>query len=89
VFARQVMGRPFLAPPGVPKERVAVLRKAFMETMKDPKFLAEAQKMNLEVTPVSGEKLQELVAELYRTPPEDRAQGGRSHGGQEALVARL
>jgi tripartite-type tricarboxylate transporter receptor subunit TctC len=70
VFARQVMGRPFLAPPGVPKERVALLRKAFMATMQDKAFLAEAQKLNLEITPVSGEKVQELVAEVYRTPPE-------------------
>ena len=70
VFARQVMGRPFLAPPGLPKERVALLRKAFMETMQDPKLLAEAQKLNLEITAVSGEKVQELVAEVYRTPPE-------------------
>ena len=70
VFARQVMGRPFLAPPGVPKERLALLRRAFMETMQDKAFLAEAQKLNLEITPVSGEKVQELVAEMYRTPPE-------------------
>src|SRR5215475_12794910 len=42
VFARQPMGRPFLAPPGVPAERTASLRKAFMDTMKDPAFLAEA-----------------------------------------------
>jgi tripartite-type tricarboxylate transporter receptor subunit TctC len=70
VFARQVMGRPFLAPPGMPKERVALLRKAFMESMQDKALLAEARKLNLEVTPVSGEKVQELVAEVYRTPPE-------------------
>jgi tripartite-type tricarboxylate transporter receptor subunit TctC len=70
VFARQVMGRPFLAPPGVPQERLALLRKAFMQTMQDSAFLAEAQKLNLEITPVSGERVQELVAEVYRTPPE-------------------
>lgn len=70
VFARQVMGRPFLAPPGVPAERVALLRKAFMDTMKDPAFLAEADKMKLEITPVSGEKVQALVEEVYRTPAE-------------------
>ena len=68
VFARQVMGRPFLAPPGVPAERMVLLRKAFMETMKDREFLAEAEKMKLEITPVSGEKVQDLVAEVYRTP---------------------
>jgi tripartite-type tricarboxylate transporter receptor subunit TctC len=68
VFARQVMGRPFTAPPGVPAERVAILRKAFMDTMKDPAFLAEANKADLEVTPVSGEEIQKLVEEVYQTP---------------------
>ena len=70
VFARQVMGRPFLAPPGVPAERLAVLRRAFMETMKDPAFLAEAEKIKLEITPVDGEAVQRLVAEIYATPRE-------------------
>ena len=70
VFARQVMGRPFLAPPGVPAERIALLRKAFMDTMKDKDFLAQADKLKLEITPVSGERVQELVAEVYRTPPD-------------------
>ena len=69
VFARQALGRPFLAPPKVPAERLAVLRKAFMDTMKDKEFLAEAEKMKLEITPVTGEKVQNLVAEIYRTPP--------------------
>src|SRR5436190_1063859 len=48
VFARQVMGRPFLAPPGLPPERLAALRRAFMATMTEPAFLAEAEKMKLE-----------------------------------------
>src|SRR5919109_8059 len=52
IFARQVMGRPFLAPPNVPQDRVAALRTAFMETMKDKDFLAEAEKAQLEITPV-------------------------------------
>ncbi len=68
VFARQVMGRPFLTPPGVPADRVAALRKAFMDTMADPAFLAEAKKAQLEITPVSGEKVQALVEEVYKTP---------------------
>ena len=55
IFARQVMGRPYLAPPGVPKDRADALRKAFMDTMKDPEFLAEAEKAQLEITPVSGD----------------------------------
>jgi tripartite-type tricarboxylate transporter receptor subunit TctC len=70
VFARQVMGRPFLAPPGVPAERLAMLRRAFMDTMKDAAFLAEAEKIKLEITPVSGEAVQKLVAEIYATPAE-------------------
>jgi len=68
VFARQPMGRPFLAPPGIPSERVAVLRKAFMDAMKSGEFLAEAEKMQLEINPVSGEAVQKIVQEVYRTP---------------------
>ena len=83
VFARQVMGRPFLAPPGVPKERLALLRKAFMQTMQDEAFLAEAQKLNLEITPVSGERVQELVAEMYRTPPEVLSQALELYAGKK------
>ena len=64
------MGRPFLAPPGIPADRAAALRKAFMETMKDPDFIADAEKSQLEVNPVAGEELQKLVAEIYKTPPE-------------------
>jgi len=70
VFAGQVMGRPYLAPPGVPAERLAALRMAFMDTMRDPAFLAEAQKMKLEIRPVGGEAVQQLVAEVYATPAE-------------------
>jgi tripartite-type tricarboxylate transporter receptor subunit TctC len=70
VFARQVMGRPYLAPPGVSAATVAELRRAFMETMADRDFLADAARAKLEITPVSGERIQELMAELYKTPPE-------------------
>jgi tripartite-type tricarboxylate transporter receptor subunit TctC len=68
VFARQPMGRPFLAPPAVPAERVNILRKAFMDTMKDPDFLAEAARAKLEINPVAGDAVQALVEEVYRTP---------------------
>jgi tripartite-type tricarboxylate transporter receptor subunit TctC len=70
IFARQVMGRPFLAPPNLPPERVETLRKAFMDTMTDPAFLADADKSQLEVNPVSGEEVQKVIADAYRTPPE-------------------
>jgi tripartite-type tricarboxylate transporter receptor subunit TctC len=69
IFARQALGRPYLAPPGVPADRVEALRKAFMDTMKDKEFLAEAEKAQLEITPVDGATLQKLVAEVYQTPP--------------------
>jgi tripartite-type tricarboxylate transporter receptor subunit TctC len=68
VFARQPMGRPFLGPPGIPAERVAALRKAFMDTLKDKAFLAEAEKAKLEINAVSGEKVQEIVNDVFQTP---------------------
>jgi hypothetical protein len=70
IFARQVMGRPFIAPPGVPQDRVDALRKAFMATMQDPEYLADAEKTQMEINPVSGEKVQALIKEEYSTPPE-------------------
>jgi tripartite-type tricarboxylate transporter receptor subunit TctC len=68
VFARQPMGRPFLAPPGVPADRVAALRQAFMDTLADREFMAEARKAKLEINPVSGEAVQKIVQEVYETP---------------------
>ena len=70
MFARNVMGRPYVAPPNVPADRVAALRKAFMDTMTDKDFLAEADKMQLEINPVSGADVQKLVADVYATPPD-------------------
>jgi tripartite-type tricarboxylate transporter receptor subunit TctC len=70
VFARQVMGRPYLAPPGVPPATVAALRQAFTATMTDPEFLADAERGKFEINPVPGERIQQLVAELYKTPAE-------------------
>jgi tripartite-type tricarboxylate transporter receptor subunit TctC len=70
VFSRQVMGRPFLGPPGIPEDRKQALRAAFDATMKDPEFLADAKKIGLEVDPVSGAAIDKLLAELYETPKE-------------------
>jgi len=69
IESQGVFGRPFLLPPGVPAERVAVLRKAFMETLRSPAVVADAAKMQLDVDPMSGEDLQALVAKLYALPP--------------------
>jgi tripartite-type tricarboxylate transporter receptor subunit TctC len=68
IFARQVMGRPYLAPPRVPADRADALRNAFVRTMEDPEFLADAEKTQLEITPVSGAEIEKLVKELYQTP---------------------
>ena len=54
VFTDQVMGRPFVAPPGVPADRVAALRAGFDRTMKDAAFLAEAAAQKMEIDPVTG-----------------------------------
>ena len=69
LFARTEYARPFFLPPEVPVERVEALRRAFDLTMKDPAFLAEAAKLQLEVSPMTGETVQALVGELARTPP--------------------
>ena len=64
------MDRPVLAPAGVPSERVAALRKAFHGAMSDPTFVAEAERLSLEIGEVSGEKLQAILAEAFSTPPD-------------------
>ena len=70
VSSTALIGRPLVAPPGVPAERVAALRKAFDMTMKDPEYLAEADKLKLELDPVHWQELQEVVEEISKTPPE-------------------
>jgi tripartite-type tricarboxylate transporter receptor subunit TctC len=70
VLARQVIAYPFVAPPGIPADRVGALRKAFSDTMKDREFLAEAERAKLEIRPVAGDEAQKLVAEVYQTPAE-------------------
>jgi tripartite-type tricarboxylate transporter receptor subunit TctC len=72
-----VMGRPFVAPPGVPPERLAALREAFMATMKDPEFLADAEQAQLEIDPVDGAEVQKLVTDTYRTPPDLALEAGK------------
>jgi len=63
------MGRPYVAPPGVPPERVKILRDAFDSASRDPELLAEAAKMNLEISPLTGDEVQALIGRLYATPP--------------------
>ena len=62
------LGRPLAFAGGVPADRVAVLRKAFMDTMKDTDFMQEAAKLQIEIDPVSGEHMQKVVADVLATP---------------------
>jgi tripartite-type tricarboxylate transporter receptor subunit TctC len=68
VMARLDVGRPFFVPPGVPAERVAALRKAFDETMKDKAYLEEAAKLKIDVDPLTGAELATLVEQVSKTP---------------------
>jgi len=60
------LARPFVLPPGTPKDRVQILRKAFMDTFTDPEFLAEAKKTNLDIGPLSGEEIAKTVENLFK-----------------------
>jgi tripartite-type tricarboxylate transporter receptor subunit TctC len=68
VLASQMMARVIVSPPDVPAERVSALRRAFDQAMIDQDFLSEAAKVNAPVDPVAGVEIQELVAEMLRTP---------------------
>ena len=68
IFAQMDMARPFAAPPGVPKERVAILRKAFNDLVKDPDFQALAKKTKLDIEPVSGEDIEAQLKDMYSSP---------------------
>jgi tripartite-type tricarboxylate transporter receptor subunit TctC len=61
--------RPYVLPPGTPKDRVEVLRRAFMSTMKDPEFLAEAQKAKLDINPLDGATLESNVKDVFNLDP--------------------
>jgi tripartite-type tricarboxylate transporter receptor subunit TctC len=67
-LASQEIARPFAAPPGLPADRKAALTAAFDQTMKDPEFLAEAQKLKMDVNPLNAKGVDDILAELYATP---------------------
>ena len=69
LYSRQDYGRPFFAPPEIPAARLAALRKAFDETLRDPEFLAEAKQASWETELVTGAELEELTKKVAATPP--------------------
>lgn len=70
ILAGQYWGRPFVMPPDVPKDRVAAMRKAFIDTTRDKQFLEEATKLGLELDVVTGEEIDVLLKRVFETPPE-------------------
>jgi tripartite-type tricarboxylate transporter receptor subunit TctC len=70
LFTDQVMGRPFVAAPGVPADRIAALRAAFDATVKDAAFLAEAKAQRMEIDPVTGIEINALLDRVHAAPAE-------------------
>lgn len=87
ILAPMAMDRPILTPPGVPADRVAVLKAAFHAAMLDPAFLADAKKQRIEVKEVSGEKVTHIIAGAFAMPPDvvkaaNDAMGGTAGRGE-------
>ena len=80
LLAPQAMARPFAAPPGIPADRARALQAAFDATMKDPAFLADAKKLDLDVNPMSGDQLATLLKTLYATPKDVARQAAVASG---------
>jgi tripartite-type tricarboxylate transporter receptor subunit TctC len=68
LYAGEGIGRPFFAPPGMPADRMKMVQDAFMATMTDPAFLADAKRQKLDVAPEDGEHLTAYVKKIYATP---------------------
>jgi tripartite-type tricarboxylate transporter receptor subunit TctC len=68
IFVSTILARPYIAPPGIPADRLAALRQAFMATMADPEFLAETQKLQINISPTPGEAMERIVREAYALP---------------------
>jgi tripartite-type tricarboxylate transporter receptor subunit TctC len=64
------LGRPMVAPPGVPAERVKILREAYNKTLKDPELIAEVTKSRLDMEPSTGEEIEAIIKDVMDQPPE-------------------
>jgi tripartite-type tricarboxylate transporter receptor subunit TctC len=69
-FGPNEMGRPYIGPPNVPKDRLTAIRRAFDLTMKDPAYLAEAKAQKMDVDPMTGEEMETLIQSFYASSPE-------------------
>jgi tripartite-type tricarboxylate transporter receptor subunit TctC len=79
-FARAAVGRPFVLPPDVPEERVAILRQAFAETVRDPAFVRDAEMQGMSVNGIDAEELTAIIAAAYATPPDVVAKAAETLG---------
>ncbi len=70
VFAVQALGRPYAFPPGAKKERIKMLRQAFRKLYKDRRFLNDAKRLKLEVQPLTGSEIDQVIDKIFSTPPE-------------------
>jgi tripartite-type tricarboxylate transporter receptor subunit TctC len=86
VFSGQPMGRPYVAPPGVPADRVKALRDAFNAMMKDPEFLAEADKAKLEIDLVTGEAVEKIVARVTAMPKDVLKEAGEASTKKDNVI---
>ena len=77
IMSRQELAYTFAAPPELPDDRTTALRTAFDRTMKDPDFLAEAEKQAIEVAAMTGAEVDRLMKEIYETPPDLVAEARR------------
>src|SRR5215475_1315151 len=68
IFVSTILARPYIAPPGIPADRAKALREAFMATMRDPEFLVEVGKLQLNISPTAGEEMERIVADAYAQP---------------------
>ena len=68
ILNRITLGRPVIGPPGIPADRVALLRTAFRRTVEDPEFQADLQRQRLALDPTLGAQAQEIIAQLYQSP---------------------
>jgi tripartite-type tricarboxylate transporter receptor subunit TctC len=70
VLGRMTLGRPFIGPPGVPEDRVALLRKAFQQAVEDPELRSDAERQRLAIDPTWGVEAEDVIKRLYQTPPQ-------------------
>jgi tripartite-type tricarboxylate transporter receptor subunit TctC len=70
VLGRMTLGRPFIAPPGIPDDRLGLLRKAFRQAVEDPELRGEAERQRLAIDPTWGAEAEDVIKRLYQTPPQ-------------------